>query len=493
MKKMITLLLVAVMLLGIVGCGGEKEKTPETTQASTNATVPLSSDQLMMGFAMADITPKESTPLGGFGVSSKRWSNEVGYPMYASAMALTGTNGETILVITLDTITVRASWGDNLMLRLTDATGMDEQHIFVAASHTHCSPDLGATSFDAILRYQTQILDAISQAAVDALADRKPCQVSFGETETENMNHTRHYYNTNPDGSIVYFGDNYGHEYSADETTKHISEADPTLYVVKFTREGERDMVLCNFRTHPSHHGSSSKYIASADFVGAYREAVQLNLDCDFMYMQGACGNINYHGKAPEDIEYSDVGDYGKRLADYTAQALENMKPVEGTDLKTVTTTVEAKVNHSLDHLFFEAKNISAVWNTNRDINEVIPMCRAYGMSSPFHANAIINNYNRGESQTFPVSAYALGDNLVFGVWPFEVFDMLAVHVEETAPFDTVLTMGYAYPHQAYLPNEAAWEYHCYESDTNPYVQGTGEVVRDTVLGLMDQLKTAEE
>ncbi len=492
MKKLFTLLLVAVMLLGIVGCGGEGEKTPETTQAQTNATVPLSSDQLMMGFAVTDITPKESTPLGGYGVSSKRWSNEVGYPMKATAMALTGTNGETILVITLDTITVREAWGSNLMLRLAEATGLDEQHIFVAASHTHCSPDLAATSFDAILRYQAQILDAISQAAVEALADRKVCEVSFGEVETEHMNHTRHYYNTNPDGSIAYFGDNYGHEISPDDTTRHMTDADPTLYVVKFTREGEKDMILCNFRTHPSHHGASSKYIASADFVGAYREAMQLQLDCDFMYMQGACGNINYHGKAPDDVNYRDVGDYGKRLTDYTLQALENMTSVEGTDLKTVTTTVEAKINHSMDHLFFEAKNISAVWNTNRDINEVIPMCRVYGMSSPFHANAIVSNYNKGESQTFPVSAYALGDNLVFGVWPFEVFDMLAVHVEENAPYDTVLTMGYAYPHQAYLPNETAWEYNSYESDTNPYVQGTGELVRDTVLGLMEQIKTAE-
>ena len=168
MKKLVTLLLVTVMLLGMIGCGGE-EKSTQTTQAQTEATIPLSSDQMLMGFAVTDITPQESTPMGGFGVSSKRWSDSIGYPMKATAMALTGTNGETILAIALDALTVREDWGENLMLRICAATGLDEQHVFIAASHSHASPDMGATSFDAVLRLQAMVLDRVTQAAVEAL------------------------------------------------------------------------------------------------------------------------------------------------------------------------------------------------------------------------------------------------------------------------------------------------------------------------------------
>ena len=116
-------------------------------------------------------------------------------------------------------------------------------------------------------------------------------------------------------------------------------------------------------------------------------------------------------------------------------------------------------------------------------------MCRAVGLSSPFHANAIVNRYDMGESKEIQLSAYRIGDNLTAGVWPFEVFDTLAVHVEENADYDKVLTMGYAYPHISYLPSDATWEYTSYETDTFPFKRGAGEFVRDNIMEMMEEIK----
>jgi len=489
MKKMLALILVCMMLLGIVGCGGEEtaQADPTETAADMNG---YSYNGLSMGYAMADITPKESTPLTGFGVATKRWSNEIGYPLKATAMALTDAQGETILLYEIDLISDRSKC-EEMRLRISNATGVPENRIMLGFSHTHAGPGLECTNEPAIINYTKDLFDALSNIGVEALADRKPVEVSFGQTETEGLNHVRHYINTLPDGSKVYFGDNFNHDVKADSTTVHTTQADPTLYVVKFSREGERDLLLCNFRAHPSLHGKSRLNIVSSDYIGAYREAVNIELDCDFMYMQGACGNINQTSYISGETLTEDCGEYGAALLKYTKQALENMTPVEGNTVGHTQQIVEEKVNKDLDHLFFEAKNIQAAWNINRDIDEALAMCRPYGISSPFHAGAIVTRHNMPDTATFELNTLRIGDNLAMVICPFEMFDTLTVYVEENADYDTVLTMGYANNVICYMPTTEAFEHTCYESDTCRFTAGTGERIRDMLLDMLEQIKAA--
>ena len=169
---------------------------------------------------------------------------------------------------------------------------------------------------------------------------------------------------------------------------------------------------------------------------------------------------------------------------------MENMTPVVGGTINYEQKIVEEKTNKDKDHLLFEAQNINALWQLNRDIDEVLPLCRAYGISSPFHAGSIVSRHNMPDTQTFELNVLRIGDNLGVIVCPFEMFDTLTVHVEENANYDTVLTMGYANDVVCYMPTEAAFEHTCYESDTCRFTSGTGERIRDMLLEMLEQIET---
>lgn len=482
MKKMIAVLLLVALVFSVMGCGKEEE-------TAQNVVSEYEAKGFSMGYSIIDITPEESTPLAGFGATQHRLSNNVLYPLKATAIAMTGSDGTTVLLMELDLITARASWAENAVQRISAATGLPTSQIMLACSHTHAGPDLAQTSFPSIVTYTTMLYDRLSQVSVEALNDRKPAEVYYSEVETEGLNWVRHYYNTASDGTVTYFGDNFGHDVEVDSTTQHTSDADPTMHVVKFVREGEKDTVLCNFRAHPSLHGSSSKYDVSADYIGAFREAMYLMADCEFMYIQGGCGNINQTSKISGETKTMDAEEYGTLLAEYAVEALENMTKAEGQIVKTETVTIQGEINHTTDSLLLQAKEISTEWNLNRDIQTCLEMGKPYGIRSPFHANAIISRAGKGESEEIQLSTVAIGDDLAFIVSPFEMFDQLTVYIEENAAYDKVITVGYAYPHKSYLPSEYGWSYTSYETDTFPFVPGTGELVRDTLMELLDKMK----
>lgn len=477
MKKMLSLLLLVCVTVTLFGCGKQEEQTGLSDAP----------EGFSVGYSIVDITPKESVPLAGFGVSTKRMANDVLYPLKATCLALSDESGYTVLLYECDLIK-GSEFTENARLRISAATGVPESQIMIGCSHTHAGPDLGCSSEPSIINYIPMLMDQLEKAGVQALEDRKTAEAYYGSAETENLNFVRHYQQLDDNGNIEYFGDNYGQLVTPNETATHMTEADPTLHVVKFTREGEKDIVLCNFRAHPSFHGSSSKYSISADYIGAFREAMEIQNDCNFMYVQGACGNINHSTRAGGESSVTDCEQYAALLAGYAAEAMANMTKAEGSVIKTKQMIVDGTVNHSTDGLLLQARNIQAVWSASRDVYECIDMGAPYGIRSPFHANAIASRANLDETEPYELNVITIGDSIAIAAMPFELFDTLSVQLEEQSPYDQVILMGYTNKHIGYLPSAYAFEYTSYETDICRYVAGTGEIVVDDILQAMEEL-----
>ena len=108
MKKMLALILCSVMLIGlVVGCGTEK---PGETTPETNAGTPHS---LKVGYGRADITPKNSVPLGGR--HGTVMSESVLDPLYATCIAFTDETDNTFLLFHLDLL---QSYGEANLAKL---------------------------------------------------------------------------------------------------------------------------------------------------------------------------------------------------------------------------------------------------------------------------------------------------------------------------------------------------------------------------------------
>jgi len=472
MKKVIAMLLAAVLLLGLCACGasapaGEGGGATEGGAAG-----------FLVGYGKENITPDGSVGMGGYGRADQRLSTGVLSYLYVTCVAITGTNGETLLVYGMDL----CSSGDAAEFRadVSKATGVPEGNIVMSASHTHSAPDYGTVApgqGDAL----NKLKKGLVKAAETAMEDRKEAKIFVGSVETEGMNFVRHYICN--DGT--YAGDNFGNASSG--YAGHATEADPELQLVKFTREGDNDVYIANFQTHPHQTGGSSKFDLSADIVGEFRAHMENDLGCEIAYFTGAGGNINSRSRIEEENQTKDWKEWGKRMAKY-AQSAEFTEVATG-KVQGATFEFEAKINHADDQWASLGSDLRNRWNTGEITYEQVKQLSAeagFPFNSPYHAGAVSSRASMGNSSSFPIQAFSFGD-IGFVAAPYEMFDTSGMFIKENSPFKMTIVAELANGGNGYFPSLTAFGYGGYEVDTTKYVSGTAERLADQYVAMLTE------
>ena len=486
MKRKICILLAAVLVV-LWGCTGQK--APEKTQeAAELPELPqLQGYDLYAGFARADITPEAPVPLAGYGNTEKRISRNVLDPLYVDVLALTDAQDNTILLMTWDATRSYTQVQELARQSVAQATGVDESRIYIAASHSHSAPEMTNQKVDSASVYSTYVVTQTTQAALAALADRKPAKMSVGSTEVEGLNFVRHYTYVDSEGNTQYFGDNFG-TWVFNDTTTQTTKADATMYMLRFTRLDAPEIALVNWRAHPHLTGGSSLYDISADWVGAFRDAVQYQTGAKVMYFNGASGNINEKSRIQSENLTTEYAEYGAMLAKFAVGLLNSdMESVKADTIATKQTLYSAPVNHNEDSRYYQAKEIIAQYTATGIYNTEGAL--QYGIRSQYHANAIISNYNREQTMDLELNAILLGKQVCLVTAPAELFDTNAMWLEENSPADYTLTLGYTNGHFGYVPSKFAWEHTCYESDISYFEPGTAEQIQECFLSMLNDMK----
>ena len=133
---------ILALLLLLPGCA-TKNETQETKQT------------FQVGFGRTDITPEDSVPLAGYGNTSKRMSTTLLDYLYASCLAITDPEGETVLLYSQDL--VNSSQTETVRQAVSQATGVPEDHIMIAATHTHSAPDQSSSHENIIFAFKIDI------------------------------------------------------------------------------------------------------------------------------------------------------------------------------------------------------------------------------------------------------------------------------------------------------------------------------------------------
>lgn len=447
----------------------------------------MMSELYRVGYARVDITPREAVPLAGFGNTSKRMSRCVRDPLYASCFAITDANDTTLILMSMDL--QRGGPRETAVVReyCLNTFGIPGEQVMVAGTHTHAGPDQFNENEPSIHRYR-QMLDLKLPACVAmAMADRKAAAMYMGDVETDRMNFVRHYCHTTAEGEVKYFGDCFGTPVY-DGTTRHATQADPTLHIVKFVREGCKDLVLVNFRAHGILCSGSKKYDVSADWIGGLRSAFEQKTDCLFTYFQGAAGNQNPKSRLVQENITEDCVAYGNLLADQVLQGMKDMRPVEPEPIRTTRTMLVAQVNKPAPELLEVCRQVQKVWKETNDFKQSVAAGAAIGIRSPYQAGAIISKSSMEDTNEIELNAITLGE-LALVTAPNELFDTISAYVEEHAPQAKVLTLGYCNGMLGYIPSQFGFEYTCYESDCCRFHPGIGETIRDTFLEMLNELK----
>lgn len=491
MKKWIALLLVLVMALSVCGCtdASQAETQTGTTKLARDGTLPPV-EGFQVGFARKNISPIAAVPISGITAkSTDRMSTTLHDTLYVSCVAMTGSNGETVLFMTWDLQGTYATVLDIIRNTISEQTGIPLDNVLMTATHTHSGPAVTSSAVAYMEEYRGMLGAQCIEAAFEALEDRKPAELYYSQVETERMNFVRHYSYEDEDGNLQYFGDQYRiNNQVYDDTTKHASEADPTMYVVRIAREGDKDIMMVNWRAHPHIYTSSSSFRVSADFIGSFRTALEMMYDCEFIYFQGAAGNVNNKSKISGEAQTTEYGEYGRIMAEYALESIKNETKLEDTTLQSRVNHRAFPANHSEDHLVGLAMQCRAIWDNGGSNSEATAFGEPYGIYGPIHAGAIVSNAKLGETITSELHAFALGDQLCIVTAPHELFDTNSVWLEGQSPYDMTLTFGYTNGMNGYVPSAQAVEYGCYELNCTKIMPGSGEVIQEEFLALLEDM-----
>lgn len=476
MKRILSLLIAAAVFMSLCGCAASEDK-----QASDKLKTPYEGE-FSVGYGQALMNPIEPTPLGGFGNTSTRLSQNITSDLYIRCVALTDAEGNTQLIYSLDSVRVYNQAIQQAAI-VCGELGISYENVLINASHSHSAPDMSSTH-PAMVRYLTYFGEQFKAATLAALDDRKPAQMFYGTTEVEGLSWIRHY--LMDDGS--YGGDSFG-DWDNHYAVGHTAEPDTTMHLLKFVREGGKDVVVANWRVHPGLTAGAGKALnASSDLVGPFRDALESSADCHVIYLQGHAGNVNPGSRIDAEETYHDYLEYGTRLAEFALEGLQDMKQLETGTLQHRRIQFECMVNHDQDHLTAYAAIVSGVWRATNDHDAAREAGRPYGIRSPYHANAISGNAGRGVSEELEINVFCIGNSVAFTGGPAELFDRNSMAIEEQSPFEVNFCMGYTNGHIGYIPADYVWEYTSYETDITRYQRGTAEKIQNAMLDLLNEM-----
>ena len=478
MKKIIAMILLAALTIGLVACTPGDTSETGGAQAGTGT--------FRVGYGQTLMNPVEPVPLGGYGNTSTRISQNVTDDLFIRCTAIADAKDSTVLIFTIDSVRVYNPVVEYIP-HLSAEIGIPADHIWVNASHSHSTPDMSNQKEDSISRYNPYFHGQMLKAAQASLADLKPAKIYYGTVETEGLSWIRHF--IMDDGS--YAGDSFG-DWDNHYAVAHTAEPDTTMHILKFTREGGKDVVITNWRVHPGlTAGGGFGVNASSDVIGPYREILEDMADCHVMYLQGHAGNTNPGSRIKEEVEYNDYKEYGALLAEFAYEGMQNMVEVEPGEVKTKRVNLTVQCEHSTDHLLLEAKAMASHWANTNDRAAVIAMGKPYGIRSPYHANAIVSRASQGETDQLEINTMSIGESIGLTAGPAELFDRNSMAIEEASPFEYTLCLGYTNGHKLYIPADYVFEYTSYETDITKYVRGTAEQIQETMLEMLRELKGA--
>lgn len=447
-----------------------------------------------VGYGTMSITPaKQGLPLSGYGNSADRTSTAVWDDLYVSATAITDAQNNTVLLITCDLQRPQEAVTDVIRTHISRSTGVPFENIIISASHSHSTPDLYSSNA-LIKEYLTLLYNRFTQAALQAMATRVPATIEAGivqEVKDPNsgkyMNFTRHYSYTGSDGQIHYYGDNFGSPPTTSEekaTLQHVAPADHSMQLLRFVRQGQKDVLLCNFAAHPTMTGGSDQAVISSDFVGPLRDTVQVEANCYFVFVQGAAGNMNPTSRISGEIPYGKdhYRQYGTALAQVVIDKAQQLTSVETGQVQSAHCEYAARVFKHTQEEVAKASEFNKLSYAEKKAQYA-----QWGYTSIFHASSILSKANLGVTENLELNVISIGSQIAFFTAPGELWAETGLEMKADSPFTYTFTNGYSNGDWKYFTDGAAAD-GTYESYEGFY---TRFVAPDTIQGMKAYWKEA--
>ena len=469
MKKLISFLLCAFLILGLCACG-EADAPQEEYKG------------LQAGFGREVVMPEGQVNLNGTDSAGRISHGFLDY-IKATCIALKDEEGTIVLIFTIDMLGSGAGLTDPMRNQVSKATGVPGSNIMIAATHTHSAP-VTSTGYEGGDAYKRILFAGVEKAAVDAIADLAPAELSYGSTQATGLLFVRHY--VHEDGKVTATS-GIGRE---DVIVGHPTEADEEMQILRFTRpaEGKKDILMLSWNSHPTFHGGVKDDMISADFPGPTRDYIESQGDYLVAYFTGDAGNQAPDSSIKAEAHGLDYNEFGKKLGQYCLDALPTLTPATGSGIQLTSQDYPARANKEKLDMLGQANEVMSIYNSEgRDAANA--KADEYGFYQFLEARAIINRSQTADTHPIFMNALAIGDNVSMVFAPYEMFTNHGMAIRAETPYDITFVSSCSNGADGYIPSQEAYEYGCYESYVSQVAPGTGEELVNEYLNMLSGLK----
>ncbi len=476
-RRLITILLSAAMILSLAACGssdgGQTTQAPETTaaesesQAAGDETAPEETGSeeeegtLMAGAGSAaiefpaemftehykdDAGNDQTSPLEGF-------SGEIESYPYARVLLIEG--GQKTAIVTLELVNFPDGVLDQIKTLVSEKAELPEGNIWVHVNHTITTPHSSHKDDSVNEIFTATVLAAVEKAADDAVSSFQPAKLGVGEG-TLDINTNR---NVKAEDGNYYIGD---------ECENTLEGSNKELTMIRLdSMDGEPIGMAISYGIKPTTidnaEMSEGTRKISSDLTGLACTMMEDEFGCPVMFIMSASGDQ----EAKKTTNYFERGFDQRSNQETFVQKYQSVEYGIGL------------VKEYGQEMFDACSELAG----SIECDQTSAAVRLGSTSFEY------NNNNGEAAGNFDVSGLMIGDSLAFvGLKP-EVDAVTEKALWDASPVEHTLLVSFLNGDGKYMPHASAYdEPKTVEGRKAGYAQGTAETFVDTAVGLIDNM-----
>ena len=266
--------------------------------------------------ATGDITPPENIYHRMWGAAKHDRATGIHRPLQASAAMFAPLTGdERQIIIALDHCVLGREELQNLLKRISTASGVASNNIAVVFSHTHAAGLMSherapLPGGDLIAPYLDHLATVVAGLIKETIERLQTVTLTYSSGRCNLAAH-RDFWDESLRQTVVGFNP--------------AGQADDTVLVIRATQdEGKLVATIVNYSCHPTTLAWDNTLI-SPDYPGALREVIETTTQAPCLFLQGASGELGPREGFVGDCSVADRN--GRQLAYAALSTFESMPP----------------------------------------------------------------------------------------------------------------------------------------------------------------------
>jgi len=431
-------------------------------------------NNLKIGYSECNVNPPLGYPLHGYYM--ERFGTGFINDLMAGAIAVS--DGEkTVLILSVDNGGFKQTVIRKLKNSVSSAIGVEEDGIFISATHSHTAPstfypeffDVSDENINAYIDFLAEKLCEISALAIEDLC---PAKAGYGiGYAPDRISYIRRY--RMKDGTTCTCP-----PINDPNIDRPIGELDRRVNVLRFKRDVKEDVVILNYGIHADTVNGDAY---CSDWVGFCRDTVARALEgakcvC-IMGAQGDVGSTNVH-PIPGDMndteisfdnEMKSVGMarfVGRALAGVVLQVFDKVAFFDAESISFIEEEFPVRMNVPKKEDLPLARKYKELYESGR--SDEIPYTGMELTTVVAEALRICKMENDPEYSVLNISALRIGDVGLVTV-PGEPFTEIGVEIKKCEGYGLILPCAITNGYEGYFPAQSAFAEGGYEARTSPY------------------------